>query len=144
MRRIALVLVFVLLASVAFAQTSAGIIIGEPSGLSGRQWIGDGAALDLALAWSFFPEGSFYIHLDYKQHFYDFDVYTGRLLAFAGIGPMVYIGSAVTLGARIPVGLIYEFDPAPLEIFVEVAPGLTLVPRTRANVGGGLGIRYRF
>lgn len=138
-----LVLLALLVGASAFAQTSVGIILGEPTGLSGKQWIGEGAALDLAVAWSFVPEGAFYLHVDYQQHFDDLDVDVGTLLWFAGIGPRIYIGNEVGIGMRIPVGLVYDIDDVPLEVFLELAPGLNLFPATKFNFGGGIGVRYQ-
>jgi len=143
-RRFVMLVVFVVLAAaVGFAQTSVGIILGEPTGLSGKQWIGEGASLDLAVAWSFVPEGAFYLHVDYQQHFDDLDIDVGTLLWFAGIGPRIYIGNDVGLGLRIPVGLVYDIDDVPLEVFLELAPGLNLFPGTVFNFGGGIGVRYQ-
>ncbi|MFW6288473.1 MAG: hypothetical protein ACOC2Q_01695 [Spirochaetota bacterium] len=143
-RRLVLIILFALLAgATAFAQTSVGIILGEPTGLSGKQWIGEGASLDLAVAWSFVPEGAFYLHVDYQQHFDDLDIDVGSLLWFAGIGPRIYIGNDVGLGLRIPVGLVYDIDDVPLEVFLELAPGLNLFPSTVFNFGGGIGVRYQ-
>jgi len=138
-----IVLLAFVAAAAGFAQTSIGIILGEPTGLSGKQWIGEGASLDLAVAWSFVPEGAFYLHVDYQQHFDDLDLDVGSLLWFAGIGPRIYIGNEIGLGLRIPVGLVYDIDGVPLEVFLELAPGLNLFPGTVFNFGGGIGVRYQ-
>lgn len=127
----------------ATAQTSIGIILGEPSGLSGKQWIGDNASLDLAIAWSFLGGGSIYAHLDYQQHFDDLDIDEGDLLWFFGAGPKISIGQDVILGVRVPVGLVYHFSDVPLEVFLEVAPAVLLFPAFTIDAGGGIGIRYR-
>ena len=142
-RFVILVLLVFVVAAAGFAQTSVGIILGEPTGLSGKQWIGEGASFDLAVAWSFLPEGALYAHVDYQQHFDDLDVDAGTLLWFAGIGPRIYIGNEVGIGMRIPVGLVYDIDDVPLEVFLELAPGLNLFPSTVFNFGGGIGVRYQ-
>ncbi len=125
------------------AQTSVGIILGEPTGLSAKQWLGEGASLDLAVAWSFLDTGSFYAHIDYQQHFDDLDVDEGELLWFVGGGVKLSAGQELNLGVRIPIGLVYEFAEAPLEVFIEAAPGMDLFPAVQFNGGGGIGIRYR-
>ncbi len=125
------------------AQTSVGIILGEPTGLSAKQWLGEGAALDLAVAWSFTDPASFYVHLDYQQHFDDLDVDEGELLWFVGGGAKLKVGQELSLGLRIPLGLVYEFGDVPLEVFIEVAPIMDLFPAPAPNAGGGIGIRYR-
>ncbi len=144
MKRLGLILIVALaLPAVSAAQTSVGIILGEPSGLSVKQWIGSVQALEGAVAWSFYPYGAFYVHLDYKQHFYEFDVQPGRLVAYSGVGPRIYIGRHFGIGVRLPIGMVYEFAGAPLEVFIELAPGLNLFPETAATVGGGIGMRFQ-
>ncbi len=125
------------------AQTSVGIILGEPTGLSAKQWLGEGASLDLAVAWSFIDTGSFYAHFDYQQHFDDLDIDEGDLLWFVGGGVKLSVGQQLNLGIRIPIGLAYEFAEVPLEVFLEAAPGMDLFPAVQFNGGGGIGIRYR-
>lgn len=126
-----------------WAQTSVGIILGEPTGLSAKQWLGEGASLDLAVAWSFTDPASFYVHLDYQQHFDDLDVDEGELLWFVGGGAKLKVGRQLNLGVRIPLGLVYEFAEVPLEIFIEAAPGMDVFPDVQVNGGGGMGVRYR-
>ena len=128
----------------AFGQASVGVILGEPTGLSAKLWIDERAALDIAVAWSFTNTGLVYVHLDYQQHFPSFDVESGRLPWFVGIGAKVYIGADVTIGGRVPIGLVYEFAEVPLELFLEVAPGMRFFPATQFDVGAGIGLRYRF
>lgn len=144
LRKILLVIVLILLVgAAAFAQTSAGVILGEPTGLSAKQWVSDTSSFDAALAWSFLGTGAIYVHVDYQLHFDQFDVNSGTLLTFAGIGGRIYAGSDLKIGGRIPLGVVYEFDQAPIEVFLELAPGLNLFPATGFDVSGGLGIRYR-
>ncbi len=126
------------------AQTSVGIILGEPTGLSAKQWLGEGASLDLAVAWSFIVPPSFYVHVDYQQHLDELDIDEGDLLFFVGLGLKLRVGQQLNLGVRIPLGLVYEFDGVPLEVFLEIAPVMDLFPAVAANAGGGIGIRYRF
>ena len=141
--RIVLIVALVLVAAAASAQTSVGLILGEPTGLSAKQWIGDGASLDLGVAWSFDPPGSFYVHVDYQQHFDQLDIDPGELLWFAGIGPQISIKDELQIGVRIPVGLVYDIEDVPLEVFFELAPGLKLFRETDFLFFGGIGIRYQ-
>ena len=128
----------------AMGQTSVGVILGEPTGLSAKQWIGDRAALDVAVAWSFVNTSSLYVHVDYQHHFDDLDIDEGDLLWFAGIGGRVHLAQDVRLGARFPLGLFYVFAEVPFELFFEVAPGMEIFPEPRFNMAGGIGVRYRF
>lgn len=128
----------------ATAQVSAGIMLGEPTGLSAKLWTGEAAALDAALAWSFVQEGRFYLHVDYQQHFDLGQPDAGRLLFFGGLGGKLYLGEELALGARVPLGVLYELEPVPIELFLELAPGINIFPATVFDFGGGLGVRYRF
>ena len=145
MKRAALVVFISVICSIgAFSQTSIGVILGEPTGLSAKIFVAEAASLDVAFAWSFTNTGVVYVHLDYQQHFPAFDVSQGRSLWFLGVGGKVYIGNDVTIGARIPIGLVFEFSKVPLEVFLEIAPGLRLFPATQFDAGAGVGLRYRF
>jgi hypothetical protein len=45
------------------------------------------------------------------------------------------------LGARIPLGISYKFPHSSFDAFVELAPALEIIPKTRARLQGGLGAR---
>jgi hypothetical protein len=54
-------------------------------------------------------------------------------------------GNNVSLAARMPVGLDLTFEkPEFLEVFVEIAPALYIVPDTSLEVEGFLGLRFYF
>jgi hypothetical protein len=150
MRRITLILLlFCLLPPfTASAETEAfgiGVLLGEPTGLSAKVRLGETSAIDAAAAWSFLDEGSFYFHADYLFHFTDvFSVDPGELPLYVGAGGKIALREDPFLGVRIPVGIAYEFETVPLDVFFEVAPGVGLIPETSADFGGGIGIRYYF
>ena len=123
-----------------------GIIIGEPTGVSGKLWLGGNNALDMAAAWSFKGSGSMLLQADYVWHKFNLiRVSSGKLPLYFGIGGRVIFGSKDTyFGARIPVGLNYIFSGTPLDIFVEIVPILDLAPSTDFDISGGLGIRFWF
>ena len=82
---------------------------------------------------------------DYVWHSFDvFPVSTGELPLYFGIGGRALLKNDPVLGVRIPVGLAYIFESAPLDIFMEIAPILNVIPSTDFDVGGGLGIRFWF
>ncbi len=123
-----------------------GIIIGEPTGISGKLWLAGDNALDMAAAWSFKGSGSVLLQADYVWHTFNLiNVSSGKLPLYFGIGGRVILGSNDTyIGARVPVGLDYMFSGTPLDIFVEIVPILDLSPSTDFDIGGGLGIRFWF
>lgn len=123
----------------------AGIILGEPTGISAKYWTGNTTAFDGAVAWSFVNEGAFHIHLDYILH--NFDLITvpeGRLPFYYGIGGRIKASKDARIGARVPLGLAYLFNDAPVDIFIEVVPLLDLAPKTAFRINAAIGARYYF
>lgn len=53
-------------------------------------------------------------------------------------------GTNMALFARVPVGLALYFPSAPIEIFLEIAPGFAIEPGFYATGTGGLGFRFYF
>ena len=47
-------------------------------------------------------------------------------------------------GVRIPVGISYMFDNAPIDVFAEIGPALDVTPDVRGEMTGGVGIRFWF
>jgi len=123
-----------------------GIILGEPTGLSFKKWRSDTTAIGGAVAWSFGKKNELHLHGDYLVH--NFDVFRSEKEKFApyyGIGGRIkIIKDESRLGVRIPLGINYIFEKAPLDIFLEFVPLLDLVPSTDFEVNGAIGIRYFF
>ncbi len=130
---------------------SLGIIIGQPTGLSAKLWLGDVIAVDAAAAWNF-DRNRFHFHADYLQHFFDvFDVAPDRLPVYLGVGGNFRIdgrdpGDAAKFrsGVRVPIGVSFLPDDLPLDAFVEAVPGLRVIPDTDFEFWAGIGARYRF
>ncbi len=111
-----------------------------------KNWLSRDTALDIALAWSFEGDNSFTIHGDYLTHrFHLISVRKGRLPVYFGLGGRIkFDGDDIKVGIRVPVGLNYLFENAPLDLFLEVVPRLELVPDTEVNLNAAVGIRYFF
>ncbi|MCG3120186.1 MAG: hypothetical protein ALAOOOJD_02811 [bacterium] len=131
-----------------------GIVIGEPTGISLKNWQGRTTALDGALAWSFAGNDFIQLHGDYLSHNFSLlKVEEGQLPFYYGIGGRIKFTSGdknknnedkTRLGVRIPLGLAYLFEKVTLDIFVEVVPVLDLVPETQFDLNAAIGIRYFF
>lgn len=129
-----------------------GVLLGDPSGISYKNYFNPRNAVDAAIGWSFRHHGGLYVHTDYLWHNYnlfqdideDLTVNRGLVAFYFGVGGRVFIGNDSNLGVRIPVGINYHFENDPLEIFFEIAPTLDLLPDTEADFSGGIGIRYYF
>lgn len=121
---------------------AAGIMLGSPTGIS--VLLGDRVAL--GAAWSFRD----YVHLHG-----DLWVYHGPLAEpidwYVGVGAKFRAFSdsrrdddfPVGIGVRVPLGLRF-FPLEPLELFLELAPGISLVPDTSPDLDAVLGIRFHF
>jgi hypothetical protein len=122
-----------------------GIILGDPTGLSGKLWTSGSNAVDFGLAWSFRKEGFIHVHADYLWHFGIPTQGRERFTFQTGIGGRLggSRGSAV-VGVRIPLVLAWWPRGVPLDVFVEVAPILDLAPATDFTVNGGIGARFFF
>jgi hypothetical protein len=120
----------------AGAEIAAGIILGEPTGVSIRV---DHFPV-LGFAWSL-RHNWMHVHGDYI--FID-NVLQDPLRWYLGGGLFIGVGdSHVNFGVRVPIGLQIQFHPN-FEVFGELAPGITLLEETEPNIGGGIGIRYIF
>jgi len=148
-KRVAFFLLFLFFVSLSLqAQDKGfglGIIAGEPTGVSVKQWVSGRTAFDLGLAWSFRHSGFFHLHADYLWHFPEAIESTERLILYAGIGGRFGARKDdALLGVRIVGGLAYWPRSAPIDIFVEIAPVMDLVPATELSSNGGIGIRFFF
>jgi hypothetical protein len=136
----------------------AGIILGEPTGLSLKTWIDDRHAIDAAAAWSFSENDSFQFHADYLVH--DFallksvHIKKGRLPVYVGIGGRVKLQEEndrkgrddedTLVGIRVPFGISYLFSDAPVDIFGEIVPILDIAPDTEMDLNAAIGARFYF
>ena len=151
MRRtgLAFLLAGLILAAYAVPDAGAlglGLILGEPTGLSLKQWVSVRTALGGAAAWSFEDEAAFHVHVDYLLHGpVEAEGEAGRLLYYFGLGGRLKAEEDDSrFGVRVPLGVDYVFAVSPLDIFLEVVPMLDLAPGTDFHVNGGIGIRYFF
>jgi len=121
------------------------VILGEPTGLSYKEWTGSSTAIDLGIAWSFRHEGHLHIHADYLFHnFSFFEVDDGRMPYYIGIGGRVRIEDDPRAGVRFVIGAEYYSEQAPFGFFFELAPIFDLLPETEFDMNGGVGIRVVF
>ena len=123
-----------------------GFLFGVPTGISAKLWIGRITALDVTAAWDF-AEDEFVLQFDYLFHYFGLFRLQGRgqLPVYIGIGPRLSLTQdEQEFGARLPLGLSYLFPTVPIELFAEVAPGLSILPATNADISGGFGVRYYF
>lgn len=122
-----------------------GLFLGQPTGLSFRIGLGSNQSLEAKAAWELVGQGSFAAQANWLIEFPGTFVIEGEdIIPYVGGGVALGVSDQAALGIRIPFGLVYRFSKAPIELCLEVAPGMNLFPGTNFSGSGGLGIRYRF
>jgi hypothetical protein len=178
---LALALAVTALPGVASAQSRSsppnpfglGLVLGVPWGLSAKYYLGDGMALQMGLggARQEWHGDGLHLHVEVLWH----PAILAREAAFTlpfyvGVGGRIFqhnhhyyycdrgrcwwTGSGdddVHLGARVPFGILMDFNNVPIDVFLELAmvvDFLYLGPRTHdhrhVHINGGLGVRYYF
>ena len=149
MKRIAILATLLLVFGVVMVSAQPilgfGIIAGQPTGLTAKLWLSPRTSLDGAIAWSFLEGGAIYAHTDFQYYSFRRGVFgRGGFGVYAGIGARYLFARIFSLGVRVPVGLVYVFRNVPMDIFLEAAPTLELIPATEISGGGAIGMRYYF
>lgn len=137
-----------------------GLVLGEPTGVTGLYKLGGNTAIDGAIGLDDFGFDGVYLHADFLFVLPDLlSSQTAGLRPYLGPGAFAIIGDdgdnsgkgnggdsggGFGLGARVPFGLSLEFRRVPLQLFLEVAPQLQFVPEFDFGLGGALGFRYFF
>ncbi len=152
-------------------QYGVGVMVGDPTGLSGKAWLSRTNAIDVGLgAYGYGPPGNCFrggpdpvicgrgwnqstisVHADYlweskivegRQAQLDWHVGGGARALFVS-GPCA--GDCWDLGVRGPIGLDLTFQrPTFLEVFLELAPAFYVVPIAFFSFEGALGVRGYF
>ncbi len=153
-----LVLAIVLLPGRAEAEEKGvlgvGLIIGEPTGISMKYYLGDDTAIDGAVGGAFLGKGV-QVHADFLWHPWILETKPSFVLpAYVGLGLRVLNRNAgggeadnLRIGVRAVGGLLFDFTEAPLDVFLEVAGVADY--RTKGEGFGldinlGAGVRYYF
>ncbi len=125
----------------------AGLVLGEPTGVSLKYFFNETMAIDGVVGWSFHDETDAYVHSDFLWHKFDLvSVPHGQLPFYIGVGGWVKFDNDDDngVGLRVPFGATYIFDKLPLDVFAEIAPILELSPSTRGGFTIGVGARWWF
>jgi hypothetical protein len=152
-------------------QYGVGVMLGDPTGLSGKAWVSRTNAIDVGLgAYAWGPPGdcvrrgpdpgicahgwdqsTISVHADYL---WESKITEGRIAQLdwhIGGGARAFfvsgscVGDCWELGARAPVGLDLTFQqPTFLEVFLELAPAFYVVPVAFLSFEGALGVRGYF
>ena len=118
----------------------AGIAVGLPTGITAKYWLGSSNTIDAAFGMA--SGDDVYFHVDYLWHDYHALPLPeeGKLPLYYGVGPVVK--SSNHIGIRGVIGIEYLFADYPFDLFIELAPVLTMSPEGDFGFTGLLGGRY--
>ncbi|TKJ43751.1 hypothetical protein CEE36_03430 [candidate division TA06 bacterium B3_TA06] len=159
MKRILMISMLLLIALAGAAQAAhashgdvgIGLQLGEPTGITGKFWLGGNNAVDATIGWNIISD-RFTLQAGYLYHF-PLDVPTGALAAYVGVGGLLggggyhpdhphYPEAYILLAGRIPLGLEYIYSP--VSFYAELDPLIVLLPEVKLGFGGGIGFRFYF
>jgi hypothetical protein len=123
-----------------------GLVLGEPSGVTGMLRFRHDVALDVAVGIDVFDEDGFYVHgvVDY---------FFPRFVENRAISLRPYLGAGAFLadvhddlgfGGRAPLGLSLDLAAAPFQIYAELVLDLLILPDIDLDLGVAVGFRYYF
>ena len=140
-----------------------GVAFGSPTSLVGKYFLGDGNALDFGLGfWSYgwgchhrvdAPDvcdgNGFNVVTANVDYLWQEPIVAGRAASLdwhIGAGGRIWIADgSFSAAARMPVGLDLAFrKPSFLEVFLELAPALYVVPGLGLDLEAMLGVRFYF
>jgi len=136
-----------------------GIMLGQPTALTIKYHFTPNHALTAAVGVGWWGGHNFHIHCDYGYHF--------DLTKQSGFDLRMYVGGGVKffyyywdyynyydrhwdhhgragIGIRVPVGISFNINKVPLEVFLEIVPGMAFLPWIGFFVDGAIGVRYYF
>jgi len=124
-----------------------GILLGGPTGISGKYWIDKTNAIDAGLGWDFVENASrFSFHVDYLYHNYSLIDAEIKVPVYYGFGLRFRFksGESGSTGIRGVIGASLYLRNQPIELFGELAPSFRLLPSTGLDFDAGIGARYYF
>jgi hypothetical protein len=143
-----------------------GLMIGSPTGLSLKYYLGrSGQAIDGGLGMGFGGYGGLHIHADYLWHPVMLTRASGfNLPLHFGIGARLLSHDRgrdfrdddddhLHIGARVPVGITFDFTTVPLDAFIEAAFILDFMSgdghrdddsSIGIDINAAIGVRYYF
>lgn len=144
-----------------------GLELGEPTGLNGKYFVSDAGAIDFGLGWiyrHYYYGDGVHLYADYLAHpvslvsaaAFEMPLYIGGGLRFwefdyCDRDICTYGGSAI--GIRVPVGIAFDFNNVPLDIFLQLVPVIDFVrgdyydrygDRAHFGIDLSAGIRFWF
>lgn len=123
-----------------------GVMVGEPSGISGKYYFNEVNAIDFGIGYSIATDGKFNLHVDYLYHIEDLFDIREKIVLHYGFGAKIktYSNEDDAFGIRGVVGLTWSPENLPVDGFIEIAPVFKLLPSTELELDLSIGGRYYF
>jgi hypothetical protein len=141
-----------------------GIQIGDPSAITVKDSISDNHAIDGGIAFNLSQWTLLYSDYLFQMPgvFGNQNAFVARTTPYVGFGAMVVISNEdtydtqnlryfnsssstkIAVAARVPIGAEWRAERAPIGVYLEIDPGLVIVPATFGFVQGALGARFYF
>ena len=136
-----------------------GVQLGGPSGIAGKVYTnGRANAIDF-LVGAYYDDNdndfddNLYVHVNYHWHLVELTSGQGVAIPFRlGVGG--FLGtfdygwndtySDFVVGARMPVGLDFDLEMAPVQFWIEIGIDAVILPPLDFGADGGIGVRYYF
>jgi hypothetical protein len=143
-----------------------GLELGEPDGINGKVFLSPSGAIDFGLGYiydHYYYGDGLHLYADYLWHFQLASTPSFKLPFYIGAGLRMwqfdycvqnvcdYGGSAV--GIRMPLGVAFDLNNTPIDIFVQLVPTLDFLggdyymryrDRTHFGMDGSVGVRFWF
>ena len=130
-----------------------GLILGSPTGVSAKLYLNKRNAIDFALGFAFLNRRGIAVHADYLWHPVMLATDEAFFLPlYFGVGARILDHDRGSddddfhLGARVPVGILFDFKTIPLDVFLEVALVVDIIKDHGdvIDLNAGIGARYYF
>lgn len=149
---LALAMLLMMQNTFAREELQLGVILGAPTGISGKMSLGNNRSIDAALAYSLVNDLGLVFQADYLvENAHSFSINAPHPLElYFGIGARLAIidhgrhEDDLAIGPRAPIGVSYTISNPNLQFFGELALILNVVPDTDVDLDAGIGVRYRF
>jgi len=119
-----------------------GIIIGNPTGLNGMLRLSDKSFLEASVAWNIVDTSYLMITASYVFYSFSFSIESLNFPIYLGPYVAIIAGDVSGVGIGFEAGVSYFFEQIPLEIFIELIPGITILPETDFFINISIGVRY--
>jgi len=146
---------------VANGKFGLGLELGVPTGLNGKYFLSDDRALNFGIGDLYdnyyYERDGIHLYLDYMFHpFVLTQAEAFQLPFFIGIGARLwdfhdrsrFADDGFALGVRVPIGLAFDFNKVPLDVFVQITFVADMFFDYRDRFGphfeGSIGLRYWF